>query len=85
MMVLWCMLLAPIHSYIRLRAKSVLAAAVLHGTLNGTAGLSLMVVKGGNDLLIGISGLAGMIVLLMVNISLYIYERAFAKEPVEMP
>ena len=44
MMILWCILLSPIFNYIRLRSKSVIAAAIMHGTLNGTAGLALLVV-----------------------------------------
>lgn len=75
MMIIWCLLLAPIFSYVRLKAKSVIAAAIIHGSLNATAGLAITVVKGGNDLLIGVTGLAGFIVLVLTNLSLLIYER----------
>ena len=71
MMMIWCILLAPIFSYIRLKAKSVIAAAIFHGSFNATAGLAVMVVSGGNDLLIGVTGLAGFIVLLIANIGLF--------------
>ncbi len=84
MMTIWCILLAPIFSYVRLKAKSVIAAAILHGSLNATAGLAIMVVKGGNDLLIGVTGLAGFIVLIIVNIGLFIYDNFIAKEPIVM-
>ncbi len=84
MMIVWTLLLSPIFSYVRLRAKSVIAAAIIHGSLNGTAGLALLVVKGGNDLTVGVTGLAGFIVLALVNIGILIYERAVAKEPVMM-
>ncbi|MEK7847611.1 MAG: CPBP family intramembrane glutamic endopeptidase, partial [Chloroflexota bacterium] len=63
MMVAFTLLLSPIFSYVRLRANSVIAAAIVHGSLNATLGLALIVVKGGNDLLIGGTGLAGFIVL----------------------
>ena len=82
MMTIGCVLLAPIFSYVRLKANSIIAAAIIHGSLNATAGLSLMVVKGGNDLTIGITGLAGFIVLAFVNISLLLYDRILAKEPI---
>ena len=59
MMIIWCILLAPIFSYIRLKAKSAIAAAIFHSSLNATAELAIMVVSGGNDLLIGVTGLAG--------------------------
>jgi len=82
MMTIMCILLAPIFSYIRLKANSVIAAAIIHGSLNATAGLSLMVVKGGNDLTVGVAGLAGFIVLVLINIVLFIYDRLIAKEPI---
>lgn len=68
MMVIWCMLLAPIIAYVRVKARSVIAAAILHGTLNGTAGLAILMVRGGNDLAVGLTGVAGFAVLLLVNI-----------------
>jgi|GEM_PF-6474532 len=52
MMIIFCLLLSPIFSYIRIKSRSVVAAAIMHGTLNATRGLSIMVVKGGGDLVI---------------------------------
>ena len=72
MMTAWCVLLSPIFSFITLRARSVIAAAVLHGTLNSTCGLAIMTLSGGNDLLTGVTGLAGFIVLILVNIIIYL-------------
>jgi membrane protease YdiL (CAAX protease family) len=82
MMVILCVLLAPIFSYVRLKAKSVVAAAIIHGTFNATAILPLIVVRGGSDLIIGVTGLAGLIVLFFVNLCLFLYDRVFSKEPV---
>jgi membrane protease YdiL (CAAX protease family) len=82
MMMVMCVLLAPIFSYVRLKANSVIAAAIIHGAFNANYGLSLMVVKGGNDLTIGVTGLAGFIVLVLANFCLFIYDRAIAKEPI---
>lgn len=79
-MTIWCILLAPIFSYIRLKAKSVIAAAIIHGSFNATAGLAVIVVKGGNDLLVGVTGLAGFVVLVLANIGLFIYKHFFDKE-----
>jgi len=73
LMVCWCVLLAPVISYVRLRAKSVIAAAVLHGTINGTAGIALMLVKSGSDLTVGMTGLAGFIVLAVADLALFVY------------
>ncbi|MFH1444217.1 MAG: CPBP family intramembrane glutamic endopeptidase [Candidatus Peregrinibacteria bacterium] len=71
MMTLWTILITPLMNVITLRAKSVIAAAIFHGTLNGTMGLSLLYVSGGNDLTIGGTGLAGMIALVLVNLTLF--------------
>lgn len=80
MMTLWCILLAPLFTYIRLKAKSVIAAAVFHGSLNATGGLSILVLKGGNDIILGVTGLSGFIVLIFMNIILFIYETFYIKE-----
>jgi membrane protease YdiL (CAAX protease family) len=82
MMTIFTLLLSPIFSYVRRKAKSVIAAAIIHGSLNATAGLAIMVVKGGNDLTIGVTGLAGLIVLAIVNLGLFVYDRVLNKEPV---
>lgn len=82
MMVAVCILLAPLFSYIRLKARSVIAAAIIHGSLNATYGIPLIVIKGGNDLTVGVTGLAGFIVLAFVNIALLLYDRLLAKESI---
>jgi len=82
MMIIFTLLLSPIFSYVRLRAKSVIAAAIIHGSLNATVGLPLMVIKGGNDLIVGGTGLAGFIVLVLANAGIFIYDRHFAKEKI---
>jgi membrane protease YdiL (CAAX protease family) len=82
MMTVWTLLLSPIFGYVTLRAKSVIAAAIIHGSLNGTAGLAILVIRGGNDLTIGVTGLAGFVVLTAVNAAIFIYERVGAREPV---
>jgi len=76
MMVGWCLLLSPIFAYVRLKGKSVIAAAIIHGTLNGTYGLAIMVIRGGNDLTVGLTGFAGFLVLALVNICIFVYDSA---------
>ena len=82
MMTLWCILLTPMFLYITVKAKSVIAAAVLHGTLNGTSGIAIMVIDGGNDLLTGVSGLAGMSALLIITAVLFIFDLTVSKEKI---
>jgi membrane protease YdiL (CAAX protease family) len=84
MMTVWTILLSPIFSYVRLKARSVIAAAIIHGSLNATAGLSLMVIEGGSDLTVGLTGLAGFIVLLFVNLAIFVFDQFVTKEPVTM-
>jgi membrane protease YdiL (CAAX protease family) len=82
MMVLWCILLTPFHLYITIKAKSVIAAAILHGTLNATVSISIIGISGGNDITSGITGLPGFIALFVFLIILFIYDRYINKEKV---
>ncbi len=72
MMVIWCILLAPLFGYIRIKSGSVIGPSILHGSLNANFGLSLMYIKGGNELTVGMAGLAGFIVLALVNLIIYL-------------
>jgi membrane protease YdiL (CAAX protease family) len=72
MMTLMTILLSPLIGYVRLRAESVFAAAVFHGTFNAAATMVLFL-AGGNVLLTGITGAIGMVVLLVADIALYLH------------
>lgn len=80
-MVYFTILYAPLFAYIRAKAKSIVAAAIMHGSLNGTVGVSFMVLKGGSDLTVGMTGAAGLIVLVIANIGLWVYDGFLTKEP----
>jgi len=82
MMVVWCILLTPIFIYITLKAKSVIAASILHGTLNGVAGISIMFIKGGNDITVGITGLSGFIALAVIILCLFVYDFSISKQKI---
>ncbi|MHA1505863.1 MAG: lysostaphin resistance A-like protein [Candidatus Asgardarchaeia archaeon] len=84
MMVVFCVLLAPIFSYVRIKAKSVIAASILHGSLNSTGGLAIMVIKGGNDLTVGVTGIAGFIALLILNVCIFLFDRSISGKSVGM-
>ncbi|MBM4028358.1 MAG: CPBP family intramembrane metalloprotease [Planctomycetes bacterium] len=71
MMTFLCILLAPIFGYIRVKARSVIAAAIVHGTFNATYGLSIALVRGGSDLTTGVTGLPGFLVLAAVLLLLW--------------
>ena len=80
MMIIWCVLLTPIIQYTRIKSKSVITAAIFHGTLNASAGLSLMYLDNFNDLLGGSAGLAGFIILLVINCSLFAIDKWVTRE-----
>jgi membrane protease YdiL (CAAX protease family) len=80
----WTILLSPLFSYIRIKSKSVIAASIFHGTINAVPGLALMLISGGDDLTVGITGLAGFIVLVVANLLLFIFDRFITPEPVNM-
>ena len=82
MMIAFCILLAPLHSYIRLKARSVIGATILHAGVNANAGLAIMLVKGGSDLTTGITGLPGLAVLALANVALFVFDRYVSREPV---
>jgi uncharacterized protein len=69
------MFLSPIYTFITLKANSIIASALFHGTLNGVAILSFMMLKGGSDLMIGINGLAGLAAVLLVMALFMDYDR----------
>jgi membrane protease YdiL (CAAX protease family) len=75
MMTVMTVLLSPLMGYITLRARSVVAAAIFHGTFNATAGLAILLLQGGNDLIVGVTGLAGFIVLLLADLGLFLLSR----------
>lgn len=80
MMIVCCVLLTPVIQYIRVKSKSVITAAIFHGTLNAGAGMSLMYIDNFNDLLSGSAGLAGFLVLLVINCSLFAIDKWVTKE-----
>ena len=80
LMVVLCLLLTPMLMYFRKKGGSVVVAAIVHGTFNAVAGVTALVVTPANDLLYGAAGLAGMLVLLAVDVCLYLYDRFGSKE-----
>jgi len=76
LMTVECVLLAPLFGYVCLKADSMVAASILHGTYNGVSVLATMGLEGGNDLLLGLTGLAGLLVLVVANLGLIVFDRS---------
>lgn len=71
MMVAFAMLLSPLFTWIRDASGSVISAAILHGSINALAGVALVFLKGGSDLMVGMTGLVGLTVLATANLLLF--------------
>jgi hypothetical protein len=82
MMIVWCMLLSPLILYVRLKTHSVIGAAIMHGTINASAGIPLLYIAGGNDLVAGMTGFTGMITLALVILITVVYDLKFSKKPI---
>ena len=82
MMVIWCILLTPFFIYVVTKTNSVFPAAIMHGTINSSAGYSILYLKGGNDLVIGMTGVSGFIVLIFFNIILIFYDKYIEKDKI---
>lgn len=82
MMVIFCVLASFIETYFVLKAKSVFPAAIFHGTINAVAGLNVIMIKGGNDLLNGLTGLSGLIVIAIVIAVIYVFDKYVLKDNV---
>ena len=80
MMTLWCILLTPVFIYVRVKSRSVYGASFLHGFLNALAGFPLIVIIGGNDLTKGVTGVPGMITLLLMNAALFGYDKYISRD-----
>lgn len=79
-MIIFCILFSFISTYLVLKSNSVISAALVHGNLNAIAGLPVVYLTGGNDLTVGVTGVAGFIALLIIIFCLYIYDKYITKE-----
>lgn len=75
-----CILLGTIELYLVLKSGSVFPAAIFHGTTNALTGLVLMLVEGGNDLTIGLTGIAGFVTIILIIAGIWIYDKYISKD-----
>lgn len=75
LMTLWTLTFSPLIGYVTIRADSVIAAAIMHGALNGTAMAPYLVLTGDNVLRIGVMGFAGILVLFALDLLLAVFGR----------
>ena len=80
MMVVFCILLGIIELYFVLKTKSMIVAAIMHGTVNAVSGMVIYFTLGGNDFLNGMSGLSGFIVMGVTILCIWIYDKYISKD-----
>ena len=74
--------MAPIYTYLTVRARSVLAATVLHGSFNGLGALSLVYLTGAGNLVTAPVGIAGIGAALFVTALCVVHDRIIAEEQI---
>ena len=77
MMVLFCISLAFVQSYIRFKTKTVFGPAAFHGMINASSGMTLLLIASPNELFGSIAGLAGVFGALLVLIYILIFDKKF--------
>ena len=71
-----------IIQYFRVKSSSVIVAAIMHGTCNAVAGLTMLFVSLDkyNDLLDGACGLAGILAMLVVALCIFLFDRYVTRD-----
>ena len=67
MMVLLCLAMALVFDWTRTRTLSVWSSCLLHGVINGSAGITALFMWDGHPLVGSIAGLAGVIAILLIG------------------
>lgn len=80
MMVVMCLMLCAIELYFTLKTRSVIVAAIIHGTFNAISGIVIYFIVGGNDFLNGMTGLAGFITMAIAIAIIWVYDKYISKE-----
>lgn len=74
--------MSPIYTYLTVRARSVLAATLFHGSFNGLGALSLVYLTGAGEVAISAVGVAGIGAAILVTVCCVVHDRFVADEPV---
>lgn len=82
LMILFCILLSFVMNYFRQKSRSVILSSIMHGTLNGTAGLYLYANTLKNDILFNTTGISGMVAIVCTAVVLFLLDRkTFLENP----
>jgi membrane protease YdiL (CAAX protease family) len=84
MYIAWSVMMSAILTYLRERSGSVLACAILYGTMQSVAAMEqhLPLVHGGSTLIVGVHGVAGIAALAIVFGVMLWHDRRIAEAPI---
>lgn len=80
MMTLFTISIAPIFAYVRIKAKSILSACMLHGMVNATGALYLLFIANWNELYSWIAGWAGIIAGILITTCIFLFDKKFIND-----
>lgn len=66
--------------WVRIRSGCIWAAALMHGTINGVAGASVLFTSGGTDLFSGGAGLSAVLGLATISLGLFLFDPQFRRQ-----
>lgn len=79
-MVLFCLPLSLLMSYVRVKTGSVWGPAVLHGIINTTAPITVLLIHQYNPLFGGVTGLVGILAFSLVAAVVLALDRSFWRQ-----
>lgn len=77
MMVLFCLLLSVLFDWTRTRSGSIWSACILHGLINGTAGLSALFAYGGHALVGSVVGVTGFVTFALLALFVLLFDTRY--------
>ena len=77
MMVLFCVSLSFVQSYVRFKTKTIWGPSALHGMINASSGMSLLFISSSNELFGSLAGIAGIAGSSLVLIYILVFDRKF--------
>jgi membrane protease YdiL (CAAX protease family) len=80
MMVLFCTAAGLIHSYVRLRSRTLLAPCAFHGMINGIGASFVAITLNANELVGSVVGLVGVAALSLVAVLLHVADRDYVRD-----
>lgn len=80
MMILFCIAISFPMTYVRAKSKNVLGPSMLHGMLNGSANVLNLYIHDGSLLYNGPAGIAGILIILIFTIFIFVFDKSFVEE-----